>query len=371
MYLQKRNIKLVFSIIIMISMFSIFTLGCSDSDNQTNSTPAENTAFIVTTDFATGSFSTISLDSPRIISEGIGDICSDAVSRYWENSIYVVGRYGCDSISVLNPTNNYSIQTQFSVGAGTNPQDIVVIDSMAYVSRFSSSDLLVINPSTGETIKTIDLSSLADDDGYPEMGLMYYIADYNYLFVEIQRIDTTTWTSVPPSYLAVIDTVTDLLVDTISLQNINPVTDMKYDESKKMLYVGCTGSYGVLDGGIEEIDVENLVSNGNIISESQLAGDVLDFEIFSDKIGYALIADSNFITKVVLFDPSTATVQKELLASNGYDLYRIKLNDRGELWVIDRTVDKPAIHIFNASTGVSIETILLDGLPPFWINFIP
>ena len=79
--------------------------------------------------------------------------------------------------------------------------------------------------------------------------------------VAIQRIDRDYyWQPVAPSWLAVIDTRTNTLVDVdagtagtqgIELTSTNPYTDILVGEDGTTLYVGESGEWTVLDGGIE------------------------------------------------------------------------------------------------------------------------
>ncbi|MFC1853050.1 hypothetical protein ACFL27_22865 [candidate division CSSED10-310 bacterium] len=364
----KSNTGFVILFVLLATTF--FWISCDDDDDDTTS-PATEVAFIVSTDFQTGSFTTISLEPPRTVTEDIGDICSDAIARYFNDFIYVVGRFNCDSIQVYDPDLNYALRNEYSVGAGTNPQDIAVINSQqAYISRLLASSLLLVDPATGQQQSEIDLSAYADSDGYPEMYLMFYLAEYNYLFIALQRLNTTTWTNEAPSYVIVIDTLTAAIKKAIPLQNLNPFTDFLYAPGPKKLYIGCSGAWGVPDGGIDIIDIDTLTVTGECITETELGGDILDFALHSADLGYALIADSNFITKVFAFNPTSGERGTMLLESSGYDLVRLAINDRQELWILDRTPAAPAIHIFNSADKSLIEKIALSGLPPFWILFL-
>ena len=107
----------------------------------------------------------------------------------------------------------FSTLRQFSVGNGSNPQDIAFIsDSKAYVTRYDSNELWIVNPTTGVHTGTVDLSSLADSDGLCEMDKMIIVN--NLLFVSLQRLDRNYyWLPSGTSYIAVVDCVADTLLD--------------------------------------------------------------------------------------------------------------------------------------------------------------
>lgn len=361
-------------LVLLLALLVPFALlvGCSDSDDDDdddNTSPKAIGAFIVTTDYQTGSFTTVTLDEPRTVSEDIGTICADAIARTAGNRVYIVGRSGCDYIRVLDTKNNYSLLEEYSVGSNTNPQDICIIDEQkAYVSRLASSEILVLNPQTGQQLGVIDLSSLDDGDGSPEPALMIYIEELHYVFVAIQRLNE--WVNIAPSYVTVIDSRSDTIVKNIALEGLNPFTDFVYRSDEKQLFIGCNGSYGLFDGGIEFIDVISLKTQGYALHESTIEGDLLKFEIISSDRGYVLFSDIDFNTAIRAFNPSQADAGSLILETEGYSLNNIAVNDRGELWVVDRTYTAPALHVFKATDGQLLEKLLLQGLPPFWITFI-
>jgi hypothetical protein len=113
----------------------------------------------------------------------------------------------------------------------------------------------------------VDLSSLADDDGYPEATWMKLWKGS--LFVVVQRLDTAHgFQPTSASYVAVADPKTDRLTATIDLGVKNPVTALK--EGNGTLYVGCAGKLGpgTLDGGLVALDAT--AKTARIIKTSKL-----------------------------------------------------------------------------------------------------
>jgi hypothetical protein len=200
---------------------------------------------------------------------------------------------------VIDP-NTFRTILQFSVGAGSNPHDILVVDRRtAYVSRHASYLLWEVDPSTGALKSTIDLSGFADEDGIPEMSMM--ARDGHHLFVQIQRLEGGQ-VIVPPSYLAVIDIRTNQLVDTdpgrdgvqgITLTGLVPSFKMEIDEPSRRLYVNEPSEIHVPDGGVDEIDLDTLTSLGFITTEMQNLLDISGFVLVSPVKGY-LITHSDF-----------------------------------------------------------------------------
>ena len=341
--------------------------------------PAYEFAFITTTDYSTGSSSVIYLDGQHTTERNVESICSDAVARFYDGLIYVVNRMSCDNIQVLDPSDGFSTVRQFSVGAGSDPHDIAFLsNTKAYVSRGNETELLVIDPSSGSHLETVDLSQFSDADGIPEMDCMILIGDL--LFVSIQRLDRNNyWLPVSPSYLAVIDTRADTLYDcdpiapgvqAVELSGTDPYGELHFDPYTGLLYFTSVGWWGMIDGGIEKVDPSALESLGFILTESAAGGDINDVVLFSPTIGYAVVTDASFNNFLVRFDPSTGTLTDTLYSPGGYVLADIEISPGGELFLCDRTATDPGIRIYDAARGCAIVEGTIDvGLPPFDIVF--
>jgi DNA-binding beta-propeller fold protein YncE len=343
------------------------------------SLPAYEFAFITTTDYSTGSSSVIYLDGSYTTERNVESICSDAVARFYDGLVYVVNRWGCDNIQVLDPSDGFSTKLQFSVGAGSDPHDIVFVSgTKAYVSRGNETELLIVNPSTGSHLGTVDLSAFSDADGTPEMDCMILIGDL--LFVSIQRLDRNDyWFPVSPSYLAVIDTRADTLYDcdtdtpgvqAVELTGTDPFGELHFDPYAGLVYFTSVGRWGMIDGGVERVDPSALESLGFLLTESASGGDINDVVIFSPSIGYAVVTDASFNNLLVRFDPSTGALTDTLYEPGDYVLADIEISPGGELFLCDRTATDPGIRIYDASTGGAIVGGTIDvGLPPFDIVF--
>jgi hypothetical protein len=340
--------------------------------------PEDERAFVALTDFQTGSFGTITLDAPRSITPASPQraINSDAVVRAAGGRVYVVNRFQADNIQTLDPSRDFATLSQCSTGNGSNPYDIALASATkAYVTRFELTSLLIVNPSVGAdcagfVLGSIDLAQFADADGIPEMDQMAIVNGM--LYVSLQRLDrNNSFIPAGPGMLAVIDTTTDTVAGQITLSGENPFGNTKgLTVDRGMLVVGEAGQLGVNDGGIERVDLTTNTAEGFFITEAALGGDLNDFVLVSDQLGYAIIAAPDFSNALVAFDPSTHTTTKTVLSSSGF-FSDIELNDRGELFLADRDLTMPGVRIFRAGDGSEITHGPLDlGLPPFDILFL-
>ncbi len=349
--------------------------GCSTTSTVTGPVlTGDATAFIVTTDFATGGLSVIDL-ATRQVSANVAAVHSDATLRVYGGLIYVVNRFGQDNIQVIDPARGYLTVRQFSTGNGSNPQDIAFASpAKAYVSRYGSPDLLIVDPRSGATRGTISLAMFADGDGLPEMSRMAVVGPW--LFVACQRL--TNFAPSNPSVIAVIDIRTDEVVDRepitpgiqgIALAGRNPFTDFVYDPVAQELLIGCVGAYGASDGGIERIDAVTPRSLGFAITEAALGGDVLDVAWSSGTHAYAIVSDASFANFLLSWDPSGAAPVDTVHAAGGPYLADCAVNGLGELYLCDNRFTAPGVRVYRTGADTLLAGPLPTGLPPSQVAF--
>jgi len=331
-------------------------------------------AIVVTTDFSTGRLSVIDV-ATRQVAINVAPIHSDAALRVYGGLVYVVNRFGQDNIQIIDPAAGYVTRRQFSTGNGSNPQDIVVVSSTkAYVSRYGSDELLIVNPLNGLERGTISLAGFADSDGLPEMARMEIVGPY--LFVACQRL--TNFAAVNPSIVAVIDTRTDKLVDRepivpgiqgITLTGRDPITAFAYDPVAHELLIGCVGDFGVADGGIERIDALNPQSLGYAITEAAIGGDVVDIAWNGATHSYAIVNDAAFNTLLMSWNPTTGAAIDTVYAPGGFSLPDCEVNALGELYVCDNRPLSPGVLVFRTIADTLLAGPFGTGLPPNQVAF--
>ena len=360
--------------IVLIFLIVLVLAGCANldqSDSESNSSGGDSAyitndyVFVLTSDYSTGSCSAIQMPNWKVDSD-LALVHSDAMVRQYGEEIYVVNRLGQDNIMVLD-SYDFGLQRQFSVGNGTNPQDIAFVDTnKAFISRYASNQLLIVDPSSddGTELDTVNLSAYADDDGICEMAKMLVLNDK--LYVAVQRLNCDSGSSpVGDSYLVIIDCLTNEIIGDIQLIGSNPY-DLVYSAALDQILVAEVGNWTVTDGGIEAIDPNNDTSLGYIITETTLGGDCSILEIFSADKGYAIITDSGFNTKLVSFNPSTGELlNNSVYAPGGFTLTDIELDNNSRLYLTDRTDNNPGVRVFNAVNDQQLTSSPLDvGLPP-------
>ncbi len=334
-------------------------------------------AYVVESDFSTGSCGSVNAATKQATCN-VASVHSDARVRWYDGRVYVINRFGADNIQVLNGTT-YALIKQFTVGNGSNPYDIAFASpTHAYVTRYESTDLWIVDPTTGTHTGTVSLAGLADADGVPEMDHLEMVGPL--LFVSLQRVNRNAgFQPTDSSLVAVVDTRTDLLVDCdaassgvqgILLPRANPVTPFVFDAPRTRLYLGCAGFYGQLDGGIVRVDPALLVADGVAASEDSLGGDVLDLAWHDDARAYAIVSDAAFNTRLIRWSPVTGRRLATLYSPGGFSLADAEVTpDGSEVWVCNSSFGSPGIRVFSCTTDVQLGGSITCTLPPQGITF--
>jgi hypothetical protein len=242
-----------------------------------------------------GSCASLSIQSPWSEQVDLVALDPDAVVRHFFGRHFAVNR-SSGEIVVIDPAT-FAVELRFSVGAGSTPHDILLVDERtAWVSRFDSSLLYQVDPTTGALLGTVDLGPLADADGLPEMSMM--ARDGDRLFVQVQRLDRDNSDDpVAPSYLAVIDLSTGQLIDVdpvepgvqgIALTGLVPQLKMHVEPDRRRLYVSTPGRWHDSAGGIDEVDLDRLQALGFVATEAEFALQMGPFAMVSETKGYLI-----------------------------------------------------------------------------------
>ncbi len=284
----------------------------------------------------------------------------DVSVRWYDGRIWVLNRFGADNIMILDG-QSYQLHKQFSVRPGSNevcnPHDLLFFDRCRmYLSCFEQAQLYIVDPTAPvgeELVDTIDLSSLADGDGLPEISYMAQVDGL--VYVAVERLERSTgWTPTLPSYLAVVDPATDSLVDTIPLAEPNPVGPLVPIAGTSDLLVAAGGDWSGGAAGLLRIDTVEGTSE-LALSTADLGGLVASFSLGDDGCGFAvLMAPMTYETGVVRFCLD-GTVQS-CVPTGDQRLTAVTLVDDGRLVVTDGTYSNPGVRIYDSVTCEELTT---------------
>jgi len=331
---------------------------------------------VLTTDYATyGGASTMERNDPWTVDVDVAVISADAVARWHDGLVYVVNR-GASNLQVLDPGQGYATAYQVGLGVGRNPQDIVfAADGTAWIPCYDEALLLEVNPVDGSIIATYSTAAFADADGLPETSLSVRQGDL--LAITCQRLDRNDWWQpAGGSQLLIFDLAVRNWIDGdaapglqgVILSATNPSSQPEPVGDGRRVRIGSAGQYGVLDGGIETVDLVARTSSGLQVTELQLGGDLLDFTVVAPDRGYAVISDAAFHTSLVAFDPRDGSGVATVVSTTGYDLVDVAFDGVANVYLCDRSIGGAGVRVFGAFSGVELTTTPLGvGRPPFLI----
>jgi hypothetical protein len=331
-------------------------------------------AVVVSSDFASAYYSCMRTDSPWSRTVNVAATCADAVVRAHGDHVYVLGRFGCDHVQVIDGTNCQA-GVQWSTGPGTNPHDIeIVTPTKAYVTLYDTNRIGIFNPQTGASLGQISLAAFSDADGFPEADEMARVGDR--VFVAVERLDRVHgYTAANPSFLVVVDDTNDQILDVdpqapgvqgIPLTGRNPFGELNVDPVRQKIVVPEAGNFGALDGGAEFVDPVTLTAGGFFITEAELGGDLNAVRLWSDCTGYAIINDASSNTHLVRFDWCAGTKLQDCLTTTGFNLSDVEIAPNADVFVIDRDLNVPGVRVFQAPGCSQLTPAPLGfGLPPY------
>ncbi len=342
-----------------IALITLATLMFFPAWGQSQSGP-----WVITTDFGVfGRIQSFQPDSPWSASGELAVIPGDAVGRHHDGLVYIVGRGGANLIQIYNPEDGFALVREFSIGPGRNPHDIAFDDQgRAFVSCYDEAVMLQVDTEAGLVVRTFDTSAFADSDGLPETSRLLIHQDR--LYLTCQKIDSSNYTPSGPGLLLVMDLETLQWQAPVNLAGANPYTEIILDSDGKLL-VGCVGFWTLMDGGIEKIDPVSGLSEGFLVTEDELGGDILNFALTAGGNLHALTSDSSWVTRISRVNPDGGSVVP-ILTSGGYHLADLAWDGDFQLYVADRKVGASGIRVFDSLSGGELTTNpVATTLPPF------
>lgn len=387
--------KILKAAVLTLVLLSLATCGSVQNNAGEDLSPdiaaaSGKTAVVFNSDFAAGNISTIDMTDLASVKKALRLTDGpDAVLRSFGNRIYVINRYGTDTIQVIDPST-FEVIADYSVGGGSNPYDLVVIsDEKAYIARYDAQndrengDILIVNPLTGEKLGGIDLVPYTTDDGDRVARAAQMVLVHNILYVCMQDLPANFAPANTNGKVAAIDIDTDTIMDVdpliagtqvIELAGRNP-SDIAYSSATDTLYVANSGVYignGLYEttdgnGGIEEVPRETHKSGGIVIDDADFGGGVAEIRMASENLAYTIV-DS---TAIASFNPVTREViNRSVYKSAATWLPDFIINSDGNLLIAERDYYNPGVVVVSPGDGKIIAGPIGVGAPPASITFV-
>lgn len=214
-------------------MFSLLLAACGDNyelalpdgGGRADSAPADAyvptpLAVAVSGDFnTTGIMTKLDIDTLTATMNipPVGGVAGDPVIRKIGEKVYVINRFGGNSITVYN-AKTLAFEEQFGTGANTNPQDVAVVGSTLYVPVLGGQGVVKVATADGATTPLDLATALGDLDGNPDCVSAYAVGTKVYVACGL----LTNFAALVPGKVAVIDTANNDAITSVTLPYANP-----------------------------------------------------------------------------------------------------------------------------------------------------
>lgn len=312
----------------------------------------------------------------------------DTVLRADGTTLYAIAREGEDGDNVrrIDLATGGATVWQYSVGRGSNPWDLLVLDDrFGLVVRYSSGDLVRVDlgardPDSFVVGEPIVIDPAEERDGRAEPAGL--IADGERIYVIVQGLDEYPWCTagararIVALHRETLEPATEWAsAGTLPLRLCNPGS-WSLDGQGRLL-IGFAGNSRVLgaeldhpagddDGGLELVDLAAGVSLGQIASESDFGGrDLVDLAVDSRGGVWLALADVSFEVSVhrwsAVSGAGDALSEPVWVAEGIFDIEAAE----GRLWIADRTPRAEGVVVLDESDGSWIAGPIDVGHPPF------
>jgi len=245
-----------------------------------------------------------------------------------DDGLYVVGRFGTDSVRRYDGAHFDAPTLEFSAGSPSNPQEVVTCDGKLFVTRYGltddgdGGDVAIYDATSGMPLGNIDLSDFAEGtDGTGEP--MSLLRDGFGLYVGLQRLDRDNgWTVDPVGKVVQIDCRDHEVTNSWDVFG-NPSLLFHPATSSRVLVVG--------EGGVQEIDaLTDTVTT--VIDEVALGVDVLGLAGSGDDL--IVVAESNDDSTNAVWCVDATTWESETLTTTTARNWGVRGAPDGAVWTL-------------------------------------
>ena len=231
-----------------------------------------------------GVLSVVDVEAATVMSGVLstGVVGSDPVIRKFGDELFIVNRAD-NNIVILN-ASDFSFAGQVSTGAGSNPQDVAVIDDTLYVTTFGNKGMVSVKRTGNQPPIEIDLSK-DDPDDKPNCNSVYRVG--NQLYVSCELLDDSQQ-FLPPrgnGVVYVVDPLPRTIAQTVNLTTKNPfnlLTELPEGTPNAGDLVIGTIDFATGDGCLERIAVGATASSGGCMkTNAEMGGFATRVDVFT------------------------------------------------------------------------------------------
>lgn len=362
-----------------------FNSGLEEPNSQQSN--AESTIFAFLTDFqSSGLIYQFSYQDGEISAQNsqLSSLGSSGVIRSAADTLFFLADgysiVSSDNFTQINPTNNFSITSQYSTGNGTNPKDILFADGDIFISLYNppsdsngkNTHVTQINPATGEIINTYSFDDFitveTDFKIFPDALL---VANQK-LYVALQSFKSD-FSAAGTSYIGVINLETMETEGVIALVGRNPFK-LALSNLKNKLFVANLATFnseiGDFDleapyGGIETIDLATN-STESFVHDNNFSGYIENIKTHDSDV-FIVVSSSDlstftFSSKVVKLAQNQLDGSSQTLLNVNDDIQDMVI-DNNFLWISAGAGGSSAPYLYLINLDADTETPLSFELP--------
>lgn len=336
-------------------------------------------------------------DGATLVNSGVTLLGSSAIIKNFDNLIYVLhdgfSTVSTDNIQIIDPANDFNTLAQFSVGNGTNPHDIAVTGSRAFVALYNPTadplnvdsqgrpaDVIEVDLDSGNIVNRWSFWEDLEDDGDRNGNAEKLLLLGNTLYVALQDLSSNTFQANSNGIIGRINITTGEKLPPIVLSGRNPIS-LAATPDASTLYVANMASYSFTlsdfdlippYGGLEVVDLESGTSLG-LLADEDLGGYVERITGNATHV-YAVVsafdaADFSYASKVVrLLHDFDSVDEMETVDDSGTDIRELAISG-DYLWVSRRQINtstgiaEPQLDILNLATFEQAADSLFPAAP--------
>jgi hypothetical protein len=320
----------------------------------------------------TGTLSKIEVSNLDVTQNVVAGAASgDPVIRYHGKEIFVVNRFGFNSVTILD-AKTLQLVDQISTGANTNPQDVAIVGQKLFVAALGSKGVIVINRSTG-TKTEIDLATpLGDADGQPDCVSAYAVGTKVFVACSMQ----TNFKSVLDSKVAVIDALTDTYVTSATLPYKNPFGFFQRAPESSTF----TGDlliplvdFGVFGDNtmppmlqtrcVARVSTGGSLTTGCAIQNADLGGYPANMSASADgKTLYLAVEESFTVGKLRSYNLETGTLDADPIGAST-TVFDVAACPNGDVAISDNKFDMSGVRVFRGTTERTTSALSIGNSP--------
>jgi hypothetical protein len=312
-----------------VTLLSLLFACTRDEPVDTGDGPPEGLVAVVATvadDYAAGALVLLDGDSPgepwpMVATSG------DPQVVVVDGRLALLERDAASSLRIYEP-GAWS-EPAVEVRTGANPQDVEACGPWLFASSYDATALEVRDPVSGALAGEVDLSSLADADGLPELASLVCRGDL--LYVSAHRFDRDDAWAAGAGAVAEVDCTA---LEVTRTWEVGPSPDLFPHPTREGALVVRTGAWGTLDGGLAVLDPETGLEP--LLSEVDLGEEIVGFGA-SGEVALVLSADSagDFSYGVQCLDLAGGILGEAARTPSA--LWGISVSPAGKAWISART----------------------------------